>query len=516
MREEVLTNSSFVEALLEKWRRRKWLLICCFLLVFCSMTSFVLALPSLYTSSTTLLFGQEGISESLVMERTPNELELRLGTITQAVLSRSQLQEVIDEFDLYANMRLKASPEAVIKRLRKDINIEQRAATQPQWGQNSTYSITIAYQSWDPELAADVVNNLATRFKTENERVRTGQAVRTTQFIRTQMEEARTRLSEEENRINEFKNAHMGELPEQQSINLATLERLNTELRLKGEQQIQLSARRNELLFGNNANGEDNALAGLTGSLRLDRLEHDLAELKKRYTPSYPDVIRLEKEIGELKLELAASDLAAGTDPDAAQRQKLQNPVEIDLELATLKQEEIAIQTTIDELVTRIEDTPFIDQQLKRLAYDYDTAREDYLALQKQFQNARLAESLELQQNEQFKVLEAAIPGDFPTAPNQKRLMFLVLVLATGLAGGAGLFAEQVDTSFHSNADIRRFTRIPVLAVINNIQTSADRWRLTLRYVLRGIMLVIGILLLVFYSQVAGSSAQQIVWMLAE
>lgn len=507
-------NSSAIDMLLDKWRRRKWLLIACFMLIFPAVATYVMALPSLYKSSTTILFGQDGISEAMVRASVNTELELRLGVVMQAVLSRDQLQAVIDKFDLYPDLRASMPAESVITRLRKDIGIDQRASTQPQWGQNTTYSITITYQGWDAELTAQVANDIAARFKAENERIRTDQAARTTAFIREQLEVARVKFVDQETRINDYRNAHMGELPEQQAINLATLERLNSELRLAGEKQVQLLSRRNELLFGvEDAGGARTSAAGLTGALRLDRLTRDLAELRLRYTDNYPGVIRLNNEIGLLTAEVAATPAQGEQGAVQALRQ---NPAEIDQELAALVAREKALRSEILALATRIGDAPLIDQQLRSFAYDYDTASEAYVSLQKRYQDALLAESLELQQNQQFRVLETAIPPDFPAGPAKLGLLFMAFVLAAGVAGSSGLVAEYLDRSFHSVADLRRFSRIPVLASIDSMQSATDKWS-------RKAMLLLGLLIVLTATTLAvtlarqlGQQGERVVWQLAE
>lgn len=513
MTEDIVQNSIF-ETLFDKWRRRKWLIVICFFSVFGAITSLVLALPPLYKSSTTILFGQDSIVESYIRETVPNELELRLGIVRQAVMSRAQLQDVIDSFALYPELRTRASPESVINRFRKDIDIQQRASTQPQWGQNSNFIITISYQGWDPELTARVANDLAARYEAETERIRTSQATRTTEFILEQLTAAKTEFEIQESRINDFKNAHMGELPEQQQINLATLERLNSELRLNGEKQIQLLNYRDDLIFGTGTGSQSEGAIGLTGTLRLDRLKRDLTDLQLRYTENYPGVIRLKKEISDLELELASEPdlINSGNLQQTSLQQQRRDPVQIDMELNNLKQGEAILRENILELVTRIEDTPRIDQQLRRFANDYETTREEYLSLQKSLQEARLAESLEIQQNQQVKILEMAIPIDFPVAPNKLRLIVMGLMAAIGIAGAAVLLTEQMDKSFHSISDIRRFTRVPVLANISEIHSAGEKWMITMRSILGLILVIAFVVALSWFSYLFGESGQQLVW----
>ena len=185
---------TLIETGLELWRRRKWLLVISFLSVFGLVAGLVQALPDLYRSSTTLIVGQDDVTESLVENNVSTELELRLGIIRQALMSRGQLQDVIEQFNLYEEMRATEPPESVIERLRKDIEIKQEAYAQPQRGESATFAVTISYQAWNPELAARVANDLARRFQDENERRRSSQAARATDIIREQLESAREKF----------------------------------------------------------------------------------------------------------------------------------------------------------------------------------------------------------------------------------------------------------------------------------------------------------------------------------
>ena len=498
-----------IDRAVDQWRRRKWLLIVCFLSVFTVAVCLIAALPPLYQASTTTLFTQDDIAESLLKTGATNELELRLGTIQQAVMSRTQLQEVIDEFDLYASMKGDASPESVINRFRKDIRIDQQASTEPQWGQHSTYAITISYQDWDPERVAPVANELAARFRAENERIRTGQAARTTAFVREELAAAKARFEAEERRINDFKNAHMGELPEQQAFNMATLDRLNSELRLNGERQVHLLERRDGALPVAGESGAGKGVTGLTGIRRLEWLKRDLAERETRLTANHPDIIRLKAEIDSLTRALA--ETVAGDEAQGDLQRLRQDPADLEEELRALRREEASLRAAIAGLVRTLEGTPRIEQELTRFAYDYDTARDEYVAMQKHYQEAYLAESLETRQNQQVKIIEMAIPPDGPVAPDRPRLIFLGFMLAIGFAGVALLLAEKLDRSFHSIAAVHRFTTLPVLASIPLVRTPRDEWRSRARFGLLSVIVVAGLLALAGCSYYAGAHAEQLV-----
>ena len=498
-----------MDQLLDQWRRRKWLFIALFLSAFTAAICLVVALPPLYRASTTILFTPDDIAESLLKTGASNELELRLGAIQQAVMSRTGLQKVIDEFGLYPEEQTSGSRESVINRFRRAIEINQEASAAPQWGQQSAYAITITYQDWDPDRVAPVANELAARFGAENERIRSGQAVRTTEFVREELAAAKSRFEVEQRRINEFKNAHMGELPEQQTFNMATLDRLNSELRLNGERQLHLLEQRDVALPRSGDGSTGAGITGLTGVRRLEWLKRDLAERETRLTANHPDIIRQKAEIDSLARALSRP--GAGDEAGFDLQQAEPTPIDLEGELRLLKSEEGELRTAISGLVRTLEGTPRIEQELKRFAYEHQTAGDEYLAMQKHYQEAYLAESLETRQNQQFKVIEVAIPPDGPVAPNRPRLMFLGFIMALGFAGAALFLLEKWDRSFHSIAQIRRFTQLPVLASIPRVLTTRDRWQRRARFGLLSVIFAAGLLALAGCSYYSGTQAEQLV-----
>src|SRR5207247_6116367 len=123
-------NTAGLDVLLELWTRRKWLAILTFMGPFAASVSLAIALPYLYRSTATLLVERPEVSETFVKSSVTSELETRLHTISQEILSRSQLQELITRFDLYPEFRIRATPEEVVERMRRDIRIELKVGDQ--------------------------------------------------------------------------------------------------------------------------------------------------------------------------------------------------------------------------------------------------------------------------------------------------------------------------------------------------------------------------------------------------
>lgn len=464
----------------------------------------------MYSASTKILVGQADISESLVTTTINNELGRRLSVVQQEMLSRPHMQALIERMNLYPEMQGRVSDEVIIGQLRRDIQIEQEVSSAQQ-GRQAMYTLTIGYRGWDPQHVAEVSNELASLFREENEALRIRQATRTTQFLKQELDEARERLLTEERLINEFKMQHLGELPQQETMNLSTLERMNSELRMNGEKQIQVMSRM-EMLYGDSSQGRSGGADGIT---RLRALYQQLAELRSQYTDQYPGIIRLRNEIEALEAVVdseQATDLSQRVESIQITGRNLQ---QAQAELEELKEQEAELRQSIEQLRLRIESTPAIEQELSQLTNSYESARQDYMDLQERYQDARLSESLELQQATQFQVLEAAIPPDFPAQPNRLALMIMSLILSVGFAGGAAFVAEQTDSTFHKPQELRNFTRLPILGTISKMQTTGDLLRSGFHssLVLVGVMIAVLVLAVLAYN--FGQNAQGIVSMMA-
>ena len=213
------------------WSRRKWLAILVFALPFAAAGSMILALPNLYRSTATVLVERQQVPESYVRTTVTSELETRLQTISQEILSRSRLEGLISRFGLYSDLRKQSSNEEAIERMRRDIQLEIRSA-EAKGERRATIAFALSYRGRDPQTVALVTNTIASFYIEENLKARERQASGTTEFLKAQINQTKKRLDEQEQKVGDFKRRYLGELPQQMQGNLASLEALNVQLRL--------------------------------------------------------------------------------------------------------------------------------------------------------------------------------------------------------------------------------------------------------------------------------------------
>src|SRR6185436_10428 len=252
-----LTTSSFPDDMtrtspnfdlaLDAWSRRKWLAILVFVAVSGVAVTGALSLPNLYRASATVLVERQQVSEAFVRPSVTAELETRLQTIREDVMSRSRLSELIDRLGLYPELRQKVPLEALVARMRRDIELELKGVDSLMSGRTSTIAFTISYGGRDPATTATAANALAEMYVRGNTRIREGQATRTAEFLKAQLADVKKELDAYDRRADDFRLSHLGELPQQVDTNLASLERLNTQLRLNGENQIRALDRRDRI-----------------------------------------------------------------------------------------------------------------------------------------------------------------------------------------------------------------------------------------------------------------------------
>jgi polysaccharide chain length determinant protein (PEP-CTERM system associated) len=511
-------------------RRRGWLALIVFVVPFTIAASLAVFLPAIYRSSATVLVDRQQIPEAFVRPTVTSALETRLQTITQEVLSRSRLEQLITRFGLYPELRKHASTEVLIERMRQDIQLEIKGVD-PRGRGSATVAFALSYRGPNPSTVAQVTNTIASFYIEENLRVREKQATGTAEFLKVQLQETKKRLDEQERRVSAFKSRYMGELPEQLPANLATLERLHAQLRINTDNQIKALERRDAMARQRLDEEATPVSLGAPGApaapdaaaVRLTRLRQELTELRAQFRERYPDVVRLRAEIAALEREaptMAPPDAESEGEPrppvSPSEGRLRQLLAETEADLKAMKADEAQLRTAIAAYQRRVENVPRREQEFEELSRDYQTTKELYRTLLGRYEEAQLAESMEQRQKgEQFRVLDAALPADEPVAPKRARMVVLGLVLSLGLAVLSAVTAEKTDTSFHAIDDLRAFSPTPVLASIPRIATDGDvrrrRWRTRLGVA----ALVVGIGGLVILSYLAAEHSEQIMSLLA-
>ena len=437
-------------------------------------------LPKRFTSQTMVLVEQPTVGPDYVKPVVTEDLNHRLASMKEQILSRTRLQPIIEKFGLYAEARGRVHIEDLVERLRAAVEIKPLEPTPgTQSRQLPGFYVDVTFDN--PQIAQQICTEITSMFLEQNARERKQQANETTSFLSKQLEEAKKNLDDQDAKFAQFKRQYLGSLPEEEQSNLNILTGMNAQLEANTQA---LSRAHQDKAFNESLLGQQEAnwKASQTGQdpetaeQQLSALQNQLTSLQARYTPEYPDVIKLKRQIEELKKRMAeepknnpaanGSTQAAATEPPQIHQLRARLRQD-DMNIADLTKRQGKIQDEIRLLQSRVQASPMIEQQLKELTRNYQTAQDFYKDLLKKRQNAGLAGDLESQQeSEQFRVYDPPSLPDRPSFPN--RVRFCGGGLGGGLALGLALLYLIAigDKSMHTERDVELAIKLPVLALV--------------------------------------------------
>ncbi|MBW2481682.1 MAG: protein GumC [Deltaproteobacteria bacterium] len=523
-REEAFNLGYYIDLLI----RRRWLVIIPFCLAMIVGIYLAFALPRIYEASSLILVRPQRVPESYVQSIVTTDIESRINTIQQQILSRTNLEKIISQFNLFSDHdQEKMFLEDKIANLRSRIEIEIETSG-PKKRNRTADAFSITFSGTEPELVMRVANGLATFFIDENLKVREAQAVSTSDFLDDELLAMRKRLEGLEQQLKDYRKNHMGELPEQLETNLRILERLQMQLNEKQEslrdEKSRLSAIEGQMEANRKFLTESRAaLTEEGGSVSLEQLRVQLAALRSSYTDSHPDVIRLQEKIADLEESFRSGELSASSslpagassDPTALMLQKSldehsRQRSQARLEIQNLEVEIANLERQIKEYQQRIERTPQNEQELLSLERDYKNIKQSYDSLVNRKLEAEIAVNMEKKQKgEQFSIIDSAVIPQKPVSPNMKRL--LLLCIFAGLGGGGVLIYVLgfLDSSFRGRDDFELDLGIPVLVTVPKIFHRKDYWRQRVNRVLTAVALFVAACLLAGFAVLVFNGVEQ-------
>ena len=474
--------------------RRKWLILLPFVVVSIATAVVAYLLPDRYRSDTLIMVVPQRVPESYVKSTVTTPIEDRLSSISQQILSRTRLEQVIQEFNLYPKQRRIGLMEDVVDQMRKDIDVQVVKGD----------AFRVSYISPDPKTAMKVADKLASAFIDESLTDRTVLAESTTSFLETQLEDARRQLEEHEKRLADYKIKHAGELPSERDSNMQAINSLQLQVqtviesmnrdkdrRYQEERTIaDLSAVQSATPNVTVSGDDPTSVAGGSTSAQLDAARAQLRLLEMRYKPDHPDVARMKRVIHDLEAKQQAEALQKPLSPGASDRPATPDEaarasrlkaaqIELDMidrQIAEKQAEERRLRGVMAGYQGHVEATAGRESELTSLMRDYDTLRKTYEGLLAKQQDSKVSANLERRQiGEQFRTLDPARLPEKPISPD--RPMIDLAGAAAGLLIGLGLVAllEYKDTSFRTDDEVVSVLALPVVAVVPVMLNSSER-----------------------------------------
>ena len=478
--------------------RRRWEIIFGMIPFLLAGLLYCLFSAKIYRTSTTIVVVPQRVPEAYVRSTITGDIDERIRGIWQEVTSRTSLERVIEQFNLYPGARERLPMETVVEAMRKKIQIDSPTTAR-------TNAYILSYEGADPILITKVVNALANVFIEANLKLRETQARGTAEFLSEELEKVYRELKHREEELKQYKIEHMGELPEQRESNLAMLQRLQEEIETQQENirsaedrrlllQRQIAEERSNLSLAADLAGSPGE-AALHAPTTLEGLRERLKSLRIRYTDTHPDVVTIRKLIARLEKEQGTQNLASDNE-EAEVGMESGAPVDaggpvnaiivglkyqlkgLELDIKAIREASDKVRKQIVVYQARIENTPKREQELVDLTRDYDNLRLSYESLMTRKIEAEQAAALERRQKgEQFRVIDPARIPETSFKPDVKKVLAMTLLLTVGAGLGLALGREYLSKAFYDPDDVKKAFNISVLASVPLLLTDAEKQR---------------------------------------
>ncbi|MCQ8129262.1 lipopolysaccharide biosynthesis protein [Methylomonas rivi] len=519
-------------------KRRRFLIIPLAIILLLSIVLAV-ALPSVYRSTATILIEEQEIPSELVKSTVTTFADQRIQIISQRIMSRSNLVDIIKKYDLYASDRKSKTEEVILEKMRDSIKVETISADviDPRSGHptKATIAFSLAFDDESPALSQKVTNELTSLFLKENIKSRTESAENAALFLSEEARRLKDKIQQLQAKLASFKEQNLQQLPEVNQLNQQELTSLTNQLMSLDTQERNALDRR-FYLEGQLAQIDPNALATNAAGNRVFDMKDRLKELQSqypsllaRYSDNHPDVIKTKREIESLQKEIGANidlnklnaeltekkaELAlllkqySDRHPDVVKLQKqissLQqalveasqnnysnvaiepdNPAYITLksqleaansDIKSIDVTRSKLRTRIEELRTNLMQSPLVEKDYMDLVQELNNTNQRYQEVSSREMEAQISQQLEIEKKgERFTLIDPPQEPLEPVSPNRMAILFLGFVLA--IAGGFGTvaLAEMMDASIHSEKAIANILGVAPLATIPYLESRSEK-----------------------------------------
>jgi uncharacterized protein involved in exopolysaccharide biosynthesis len=539
---------------LEVLRRRKLQLFLPMVVIFLTMLALAFGLPAVYRSTATILIEQQDIPQDLVRSTVTGYATERIQIISQRVMSRENLQKIIDKYKLYSKEMVSQDLEEIVSLMRSNIEIQMVSADvmDPKSGRSgkATIAFDLSFESSDPLAAKQVVDEMVSLYLEENTRIRSQMATQTSAFLAEEADRLSTHISELEAALAAYKERNVGQLPELMQLNMNLMERSERELEdvERGisdleERKVYLESQLSQLEpnTGDSPEGRlrDLQMAYLRASAiyspdhpdivnmrreidtlkaqvgRIDSsgknleqqilsIQGELTAAREKYSEDHPDVVALKKSLGALNDELGKS--RGGNDRVVTSDFQPDNPayVSTKTQLESLKISLASAQERRDRLKTRLADyenrivqTPKVEQEGLSIQREYDNAVKKYHELKQNLLEAQVSQQLESEnRGERFSLIEPAFVPSAPDSPNRIRILLVGVVLSMISGLGFASVAEYLDQSVRGARRVSQLLGAPPIVSIPYLVVESGEARLDQRRIMLTGLVILTVLIL--------------------
>lgn len=327
-----------------------------------------------------------------------------------------------------------------------------------------TYMMNVNFESENPAKAARIANTFADRYLLEQLEAKFDATRQANQWLNTRLGELRTEVQQAEAAVEQYRTANnllsaSGATLTEQEIS-AYNQQLATVRTQQAEEEARLRTARSQLASGSTGEDVGEALGStVVQQLRARRAEVSgrVADLSSRYGPRHPDMLRAQRELADIDIQIQA------------EIQRIISNLEARAQVA--RERTASMAGSLGSARGTLAANNAAGVRLNELSRNAESVRTLYQSFLDRFKETSSSEGIE--QSDARIVSRAAIPTG-PSSPNVVLNLALGLVLALGAGLAAVILAETLDSGLTTGEDIERKFALPHLGSVPLLASVAD------------------------------------------
>jgi succinoglycan biosynthesis transport protein ExoP len=324
--------------------------------------------------------------------------------------------------------------------------------------------VEISFESNDRNLAAQVVNILASTYIQQNLEARWQASQKASEWLSQQLLGMKSKLEKSEDDLQQYARDNgllFLETDKGTSENIVTqrLRQLQEELT-----KSQADRYEKESLYLLVQRGDFASLPSVFNNKLMQDLTEKLAELERErsrlssiFNPDYPQVKEIQSQIDEAQTTLSGERERAA--------KAITNDYRASVERENMLQQAFKDQQREADLIAEK------SVQYNILKREADTNKQLYVGLLEKLKETGVSTSMKATN---IRVIDPAYPPKKPDSPRIPLNLSLALLLGLSLGIGVAFLQEHLDNSFKTAGEIERFLQLPALASVPAIEPSTN------------------------------------------
>lgn len=449
---------------------RKRLPVMSVIFVLCAGISVGLAMtmPPRYESSAALVVEGAALPDTLFTPTVQGQAVRELQAMELRLMTRANLIDIAAKHRVF-RATPGMSPDDVVRSMRESTTFDLRPGRR-----DGATVLRVAFESGNPKIAADVVNEYVTYILRADSERRRDDSGQTLEFFQNRVESLSRRLSEQSAEIVAFKEANNNALPEGLNFRLDRQSQLQERLNRNARDRSTLVEQRNRIIAAGNAAGfqggpmtpQQQEINRLETELRAKLAIHDAESATIKFLQRRIDLLRAE----ELPGQVAEVD---------GLRSMLDLQIDsIDAEIRSIDQDTANLESELETLRVAIERTPQVAIRLDELDREYSNTQTQYNEAVRRRSTAEQGVDVETSaKGERVVLIEKAAVPQRPTSPNRKLIAGGGVFMGSALAAAFFVLTELINSAIRRPVDLTRGLGVQPLATIPYIEEASVRRR---------------------------------------